>query len=138
MRRHSHYRSIIAQKIPSHSTMPQSLLTDCLIFKIQPSDNSDQPGMSPHCEFCASSILLTPNYRQKPVERFWKSGKCENIWDQPFIEFADDNSFVNKRYWKELLPQLKSYNLRWFTETDLSIYQMRRCWLHANVAALRF
>ena len=22
-----------------------------------------------HCEFCASSILLTPNYRQKPVEK---------------------------------------------------------------------
>jgi radical SAM superfamily enzyme YgiQ (UPF0313 family) len=88
-----------------------------------------------HCEFCASSILLTPNYRQKPVEKVLEEVESvKNIWDQPFIEFADDNSFVNKRYWKELLPQLKSYNLRWFTETDLSIYQdeemlelMREC-----------
>jgi len=27
---------------------------------------------------------------------------CE-LWQRPFLEFADDNAFVSKRYWKELL-----------------------------------
>jgi len=45
-----------------------------------------------------------------------------DLWDRPFLEFADDNAFVNKSYWKRLLPQLKTRNVRWFAETDLSIH----------------
>jgi radical SAM superfamily enzyme YgiQ (UPF0313 family) len=45
---------------------------------------------------------------------------CE-IWPHPFIEFADDNSFVNKTYWKRLLPELQKRRIKWFTETDLSL-----------------
>jgi radical SAM superfamily enzyme YgiQ (UPF0313 family) len=44
-----------------------------------------------------------------------------DIWNQPFIEFADDNSLVNHSYWKELLFALKSKSIKWFTETDLSV-----------------
>jgi radical SAM superfamily enzyme YgiQ (UPF0313 family) len=47
--------------------------------------------------------------------------KIEEIWPHPFIEFADDNSFVDKSYWKELLPRLKDRSLRWFAETDVSV-----------------
>jgi radical SAM superfamily enzyme YgiQ (UPF0313 family) len=77
----------------------------------------------PHkCEFCASSILLTSKYKQKPVERVLAEiDAIKSIWNHPFIEFADDNSFVNKRYWKQLLPQLKERKIRWFGETDLSV-----------------
>ena len=46
-----------------------------------------------------------------------------DIWKNPFIEFADDNTFVNKEYWKELLTQLKERKIKWFTETDLSVSQ---------------
>ena len=80
--------------------------------------------MSVHCEFCASSILLTPMYKQKPVERVLQDIDriCE-LWHRPFIEFADDNAFVNKKYWKELLPQLATRHIRWFAETDLSLHE---------------
>ncbi len=77
----------------------------------------------PHkCEFCASSILLTSKYKQKPIDKvIAELDAIQSIWNHPFIEFADDNSFVNHRYWKELLPQLKGRKLRWFAETDLSV-----------------
>ncbi len=77
----------------------------------------------PHlCEFCAGSVLLTNRYKQKPVSNVLKEiDRILSIWDQPFIEFADDNSFVNHAYWKELLPPLKEKQLRWFAETDLSV-----------------
>ena len=74
------------------------------------------------CEFCASSVVLTERYKQKPADKVLAEIDriCE-IWNHPFIEFADDNSFVNKAYWKDLLPHLKSRNIRWFTETDISV-----------------
>jgi radical SAM superfamily enzyme YgiQ (UPF0313 family) len=76
------------------------------------------------CEFCASSILLTPHYKQKPVQRVLAEIDCiKTLWKRPFIEFADDNAFVNHRYWKELLPELRKRKIRWFAETDLSVHQ---------------
>lgn len=77
----------------------------------------------PHrCEFCASSILLTKKYKQKPVNKVLGEIDCiREIWEKPFIEFADDNSFINKAYWKELLPQLKARHIHWFTESDISV-----------------
>ncbi len=74
------------------------------------------------CEFCAGSILLTQKYKQKPVERVLAEiDRVRSLWKRPFIEFADDNSFCNRRYWKQLLPELQKRNLRWFTESDISI-----------------
>lgn len=76
------------------------------------------------CEFCAGSILLTRRYKQKPIAKVLAEiDRIRAIWRRPFIEFADDNSFANRRYWKELLPELKRRRLRWFTECDLSVYQ---------------
>ena len=39
------------------------------------------------------------------------------------MEFADGNSFINRAYWHELLPELAKPRIRWLTKTDLSIYQ---------------
>lgn len=77
----------------------------------------------PHfCSFCASSKLLTRKYKQKSIPQVLKEiDKIKNIWKHPFIEFADDNSMVNKNYWKALLPQLRERNIKWFTETDISV-----------------
>jgi len=74
------------------------------------------------CEFCASSILLTPKYKQKPIDKVLAEidRVCE-LWPRPFIEFADDNSFVDRRYWKRLLPKLAKRRVKWFTETDISV-----------------
>ncbi len=77
----------------------------------------------PHkCEFCAGSVILTDKYKQKPVEKVIREiDRILKIWKHPFIEFADDNSFVNKAYWKELLAGLKTRKFRWFAETDISV-----------------
>jgi radical SAM superfamily enzyme YgiQ (UPF0313 family) len=76
------------------------------------------------CSFCASSILLTRKYKQKPVAKVLAEiDRIRALWPRPFLEFADDNSFVDRRYWLELLPQLKGRGLRWFTETDLSVHK---------------
>ena len=76
------------------------------------------------CEFCASSRLLTSRYKQKPAERVLAEIDriCE-LWQHPFLEFADDNAFVNKRYWKGLLAELASRHVHWFAETDLSVHE---------------
>ena len=77
----------------------------------------------PHrCDFCASSILLTPKYKLKPVPKILAElHAVKRVWDRPFIEFADDNSFVNRRHAKQLLRALVKEDVRWFTESDISI-----------------
>lgn len=79
-------------------------------------------GCPLRCSFCASSVLLTSRYKQKPAGKVLAEiDRIKEIWRHPFIEFADDNTFVNKRYWKELLPQIAGRRIRWFTETDISV-----------------
>lgn len=79
-------------------------------------------GCPYHCEFCASSILLTGRYKQKPADRVLAEvDRIKELWPKPFIEFADDNTFVNRAYWRGLLPKLAERGVRWFTETDISV-----------------
>ena len=81
-----------------------------------------QRGCPFRCEFCAASIRISPTYKTKPVERvIAEIQSIKSLWKHPFIEFADDNTFVNKGNSKELLRALAKENVRWFTETDLSI-----------------
>ena len=81
-----------------------------------------QRGCPWRCEFCASSIRLTPKYKLKPVERVMAEvHEIRQIWPHPFIELADDNTFVDRRHSKALLRAMAPERLRWFTETDISI-----------------
>lgn len=77
----------------------------------------------PHrCEFCASSILLTPRYKVKPVGKvIAEIQDIKKIWPKPFIEFADDNSFVRREHYKKLLHEVVKEKVRWFTEADVSV-----------------
>jgi radical SAM superfamily enzyme YgiQ (UPF0313 family) len=77
----------------------------------------------PHsCEFCAASIRLSPFYRLKPVENVIAEIRCiKELQPQPFIEFADDNTFVNKPHGKRLMQALQKEHIKWFTETDISV-----------------
>ena len=77
----------------------------------------------PHkCEFCASSILLTRQYKVKPVGKvIAEIHEIKKIWPRPFIEFSDDNSFVHREHYKALLRELAKENLRWFTEADVRV-----------------
>ena len=77
----------------------------------------------PHrCDFCASSILLTPRYAVKPVQKIIAEiRRIKEIWAHPFLEFADDNSFVVRSHSKRLLRELKGEKVKWFTEADVSV-----------------
>ena len=79
-------------------------------------------GCPHHCEFCAGSILLTDRYKKKPVEKVLQEiDTILEIWQKPFVEFADDDSFVDREWWRELLPALRKRDIRWFTETDIAV-----------------
>ena len=81
-------------------------------------------GCPLRCDFCAASILIAPRYEQKPVDLVLAEiDRIREVWRRPFIEFADDNAFVNKNYWKRLLPELAQRQVRWFAETDLSLHE---------------
>ncbi|MBI3648840.1 MAG: B12-binding domain-containing radical SAM protein [Actinobacteria bacterium] len=81
-----------------------------------------QRGCPWRCEFCGSSILLTSRYKRKPVEKVVAEVRAiKEIWARPFIEFADDNTFVDKAHSRELMRALAPEEVRWFTETDVSV-----------------
>jgi len=81
-----------------------------------------QRGCPWRCEFCAASIRLTPLYKTKPVDKvIGEIREIKKLWSAPFIEFADDNTFVNRRHSKALLRALADENIRYFTETDISV-----------------
>jgi radical SAM superfamily enzyme YgiQ (UPF0313 family) len=74
------------------------------------------------CEFCAASVRLSPFYRVKPVDSVIREiHHIKEFQPEPFIEFADDNTFVNKRHGKALMRALQHEHVRWFTETDVSV-----------------
>ncbi|NIP15791.1 MAG: radical SAM protein [Pseudomonadales bacterium] len=74
------------------------------------------------CEFCAASMRLSPLYRIKPVANVIAEIRhIKALQREPFIEFADDNTFVNKEHGKELMRAVAGENVRWFTETDVSV-----------------
>ena len=85
-----------------------------------------QRGCPFNCEFCAASIRLSPSYRAKPVEKvIAEIRRIKEIWAHPFIEFADDNTFANRRHGKRLMRALVAESVRWFTETDVSVARDR-------------
>ena len=81
-----------------------------------------QRGCPWQCEFCSSSTALTRRYNVKPVSKVMDEIRAiKQIWSKPFVEFADDNTFVNKKHSKLLMCALANENVRWFTETDVSV-----------------
>jgi radical SAM superfamily enzyme YgiQ (UPF0313 family) len=78
-------------------------------------------GCPLHCSFCAASRTISA-YKKKPIAQIEKElDKIFEVWDRPFIELADDNTFVDKAWSKELLKLFGNYNMKWFTETDVSV-----------------
>ncbi|MGI9391162.1 MAG: B12-binding domain-containing radical SAM protein [Boseongicola sp.] len=79
-------------------------------------------GCPINCEFCAASIRITSSFQQKPVDLVIEELRAvTRVVDIPFVEFADDNTFVNKKWGKALLCEMEPLGLRWFTETDISV-----------------
>jgi radical SAM superfamily enzyme YgiQ (UPF0313 family) len=81
-----------------------------------------QRGCPFNCEFCAASIRLAPGFKIKPVPRVMADlRRAMEVAGHPFIEFADDNTFADKRHGRELVRAMIPLGLRWFTETDISV-----------------
>ncbi|RIV21511.1 radical SAM protein [Fibrisoma montanum] len=75
------------------------------------------------CVFCAASRTIS-SYKKKPIAQIDRElAAIFEVWQRPFIELADDNTFVDKNWSKELLRLFASYRMKWFTETDISIAQ---------------
>lgn len=74
------------------------------------------------CEFCASSVMLSERYRRRPVEHVVRDVEAIlELRPDAFLELADDNTFVDKRWGKELARGLGELGVKWFTETDVSV-----------------
>lgn len=74
------------------------------------------------CEFCASTVMLQRPYRRRPVDHVRRDiATIQRLHPQAFIEFADDNTFVDKEWGKDLCRALLPLKVKWFTETDLSV-----------------
>ncbi len=81
-----------------------------------------QRGCPWRCDFCAASILLTPRYKVKPVDRVVNEIRAiKRIWPEGFIEFADDNTFVNKKHARRLMEGIAGEGVEWFTESDVAV-----------------
>jgi radical SAM superfamily enzyme YgiQ (UPF0313 family) len=74
------------------------------------------------CEFCASTVMLSHKYRRRAVADVVRDIRAiQAVRERPFIEFADDNTFVDKAWGKELCRQLIPLRIKWFTETDVTV-----------------
>lgn len=81
-----------------------------------------QRGCPWNCEFCGASVRISPKFKVKPVPKIVAElQRIKELWPHPFIEFADDNTFVDKRRGRELARALAPLSLRWFTESDISV-----------------
>lgn len=74
------------------------------------------------CDFCASNVMLQEPYRKRPVPAVVRDIEAiRELRKRPFLEFADDNTFVDHDWGKELCRALIPLRVPWFTETDISV-----------------
>ena len=79
-------------------------------------------GCPRRCEFCAASLRITERFQQKPVELVMAELRhARRFFPEPFVEFADDNTFLDRRWAKRFLAELEREELHYFTETDASV-----------------
>lgn len=74
------------------------------------------------CDFCASSVMLQQKYRRREIGGIVRDIEfIRTLRRRPFIEFADDNTFVDKAWGRRLCEALRPLRIKWFTETDVSV-----------------
>lgn len=78
-------------------------------------------GCPLHCEFCAASRIFG-GYKRKPIANVERELEAiKRLWPTPFLELADDNTFVDKKWSRQLIETLGRADVPWFTETDVSV-----------------
>jgi radical SAM superfamily enzyme YgiQ (UPF0313 family) len=74
------------------------------------------------CDFCASTVMLGQRYRKRrPADVVRDIEAIMEVRPHPFIEFADDNTFVDKNWGRQLCRAIAPLGVHWFTETDISV-----------------
>jgi radical SAM superfamily enzyme YgiQ (UPF0313 family) len=74
------------------------------------------------CDFCASNVMLGLPYRKRsPAGVRRDIERLLELYRRPFIEFADDNTFVDKAWGKRLCREIAPLRVPWFAETDLTV-----------------
>ena len=74
------------------------------------------------CTFCASGVLLRGPYRKKPLDLVARDLEAiRRVWHRPFLELADDNTFVDPAWGIRLARRIGEFGLRWFTETEVTV-----------------
>ncbi len=74
------------------------------------------------CDFCASNVMLGLPYRKRPPAAVRRDIEALiQLYRRPFIEFADDNTFVDKDWGKRLCCEIAPLKVQWFTETDVTV-----------------
>ena len=123
--RDNHLQPIYREEVPgafdlSLAPIPRFDLLDPENYNRMPIQTSR--GCPRACDFCAGSRLMSPRFRQKPVSNVIRElESLLSIWERPFVEFADDNTFVDKQWSRELIQAITPMRIRWFAETDISI-----------------
>ncbi len=103
-----------------HAPMPRYDLLD--VSRYNHLTVQTQRGCPFNCDFCGAYIRLNPRFKTKPVERVVAEiRRIKEAWAHPFIEFADDNTFADKKHGRELVRALIPEGVRWFTETGISV-----------------
>lgn len=77
----------------------------------------------PHdCEFCLVSKIYGKKYRMKRIDQIkLEINEIKKYFPHRLIMFADDNLFINRKFSKELLHEIKECNIRWVAQSDISI-----------------
>ena len=113
--RNASFRDVDLARAP----IPRYDLLDISRYNRMPVQTSR--GCPLDCEFCAASKIFG-GYKRKPVENVTRELRAvKAIVDHPFIELADDNTFVDKRWSRELVRAIAEMEVHWFTETDVSV-----------------
>ncbi|HYF01480.1 MAG TPA: radical SAM protein [Planctomycetota bacterium] len=113
------YRTAFRDVDLGASPMPRFDLLDLDAYNRIPIQTSR--GCPLDCEFCAASKIFG-GYKRKPVHRVIEEVRAaKRLWPRPFVELADDNTFVHKEWSRALVRALAEEDIHWFTETDVSV-----------------
>ncbi|MCD6309746.1 MAG: B12-binding domain-containing radical SAM protein, partial [Candidatus Eremiobacteraeota bacterium] len=79
-------------------------------------------GCPRQCDFCFIHKLYGPLHRHKNIEQVTREIKMlQDMVDDPFISFADENMMIDFKFSKELVRALIPLNIVWEGFCDISI-----------------
>ena len=79
-------------------------------------------GCPRNCSFCVVTKIYGSKCRHKTIKQVTEEIKhLKKISPQSHVGFADDNMFIDKQYAERLIRKIKSLDIRWFAQTDVSI-----------------